>query len=60
MFLSIVETPMYFRSILSGTLAILLVSSAIVQADDRVGLLNSLKPDTAETKKTKPRERGFV
>src|SRR5689334_20047783 len=49
MFLSIVETPMYFRSILSGTLAILLVSSAIVQADDRVGLLNSLKPDTSES-----------
>jgi tol-pal system protein YbgF len=49
MFLSIVETPMYFRSILSGTLAILLVSSAIVHADDRVGLLNSLKSDTAES-----------
>ena len=40
---------MYFRSILSGTLAILLVSSAIVQADERVGLLNALKPDTAES-----------
>ena len=40
---------MYFRSILSGTLAILLVSSAIVQADDRVGLLNALKPDTADS-----------
>jgi tol-pal system protein YbgF len=37
---------MYFRSILSGTLAILLVSSAIVHAEDRVGLLNALKPDT--------------
>ncbi len=40
---------MYFRSILSGTLAILLVSSAIVQADDRVGLLSSIKPDSAES-----------
>ncbi|MEP9387216.1 tol-pal system protein YbgF [Mesorhizobium sp. KR9-304] len=40
---------MYFRSILSGTLAILLVSGATVQADDRVGLLDALKPDTAET-----------
>jgi tol-pal system protein YbgF len=40
---------MYFRSILSGTLAILLVSSAIAHADDRVGLLNALKPDTAES-----------
>jgi tol-pal system protein YbgF len=39
---------MYFRSILSGTLAILLVSTAIVQADDRVGLLNELKPESAE------------
>ncbi|HEY6630869.1 MAG TPA: tol-pal system protein YbgF [Rhizobiaceae bacterium] len=40
---------MYFRSILSGTLAILLVSSAIVHADDRVGLLNSQKSDAAES-----------
>ena len=40
---------MYFRSILSGTLAILLVSGTIVQADDRVGLLNALTPgDTAD------------
>ena len=38
---------MYFRSILSGTLAILLVSSAIVRADDRVGLLNSFESTTA-------------
>ena len=37
---------MYFRSILSGTLAILLVSGAIVQADERVGLLNAIKSDT--------------
>jgi tol-pal system protein YbgF len=49
----IVETAMYFRSILSGTLAILLVcgllgSSAIAQVDDRVGLLNAIKPDSAE------------
>jgi tol-pal system protein YbgF len=40
---------MYFRSILSGTLAILLgsglvVSSTIVKADDRVGLLIAPKP----------------
>lgn len=48
MFLSIVETPMYFRSILSGTLAILFVSGTIVQADERVGLFNALKSDTAE------------
>ena len=34
---------MYFRSILSGTLAILLVSGAIVQADERVGLLHAVK-----------------
>ena len=46
---------MYFRSILSGTLAILLVSSAVVQADDRVGLLNSLKPDTSESGVSLPR-----
>jgi tol-pal system protein YbgF len=44
---------MYFRSILSGTLPILLVSgllvsTAIVQADDRVGLLDALKPGTSE------------
>jgi tol-pal system protein YbgF len=42
---------MYFRSILSGTLAILLVSglavsSAAAQAEERVGLLNAIKPDT--------------
>lgn len=49
MFLSIVEKPMYFRSILSGTLAILLVSSAIVQADDRAGLFNSSQPESAES-----------
>jgi tol-pal system protein YbgF len=49
MFLSIVETPMYFRSILSGTLAILFVSGTIVHADERVGLLNVLKSDTAES-----------
>ena len=41
---------MYFRSILSGTLAILLVSglvvsSATAQAEERVGLLNAIKPD---------------
>ena len=45
---------MYFRSILSGTLAILLMSgllasSATVQADERVGLLNAISPDTAES-----------
>jgi tol-pal system protein YbgF len=40
---------MYFRSILSGTLAILLVSSATVHADERVGLLNSFTSDTAES-----------
>jgi tol-pal system protein YbgF len=40
---------MYFRSILSGTLAILLLSGVIVRADERVGLLNSLQPaDTAK------------
>jgi len=55
MFLSIVETPMYFRSILSGTLAILLLSSATVHADERVGLLNSLKPDSAESGLSLPR-----
>ncbi len=49
MFLSIVEKPMYFRSILSGTLAILLVSGAVVHADERVGLLNSFKSDSAES-----------
>ncbi len=40
---------MYFRSILSGTLAILLVSGGIVQADQRVGLLNTIKSDNAES-----------
>ena len=35
---------MYFRSILSGTLAILLVSGAVVKADERVGILNAFKP----------------
>src|SRR5688572_21798735 len=45
---------MYFRLILSGTLAILLgsgllVSSTSVQADDRVGLLNVIGPDSAES-----------
>ena len=40
---------MYFRSILSGTLAILLVSSAIVHADDRAGLFNSPQSETAES-----------
>jgi tol-pal system protein YbgF len=49
MFLTIVEKPMYFRSILSGTLAILLVSGAVVHADERVGLLNSFKSDSAES-----------
>jgi tol-pal system protein YbgF len=51
---------MYFRSILSGTLAILLVSgllvsTAIVQADDRVGLLNVIKSDPAESGQSLPR-----
>lgn len=40
---------MYFRSILSGTLAILFVSGTIVQADERVGLFNAHKSDTAES-----------
>lgn len=40
---------MYFRSILSGTLAILFVSGATVHADERVGLLNPFKSDTAES-----------
>ncbi len=35
---------MYFRSILSGTLAILLVSGAATRADDRAGLFDILKP----------------
>jgi len=35
---------MYFRSVLSGTLAILLVSGAIVQADERAGIFDVLKP----------------
>jgi len=43
----ITEKPMYFRSILSGTLAVLLMSGAAVKADERVGILNALKP--AET-----------
>ena len=37
---------MYFRSILSGTLAMFLVSGAIAHADERVGILNVLKSDT--------------
>ena len=41
---------MYFRSILSGTLAILLASGAIARADERVGILNALSSDeTSET-----------
>jgi len=35
---------MYFRSVLSGTLAILLLSGAIVQADERAGIFDVLKP----------------
>ncbi|MEQ1940831.1 tol-pal system protein YbgF [Mesorhizobium sp. VNQ89] len=37
---------MYFRTILSGTLAILLVSGAVAQADERAGLFDAFK--TAE------------
>ena len=49
-FLPFVETPMYFRSILSGTLAILLLCPArSSRPDDRVGLLNVIKPDAAES-----------
>ncbi len=40
---------MYFRSILSGTLAILFVSGTIVHADERGGFFNALKSDTAES-----------
>jgi len=36
--------PMYFRSVLSGTLAILLVSGAVVRADERAGIFDVLKP----------------
>ena len=38
---------MHFRSILSGTLAILLLSGATAPAGERIGLLNSLTSDEA-------------
>jgi tol-pal system protein YbgF len=43
----LIETPMYFRLILSGTLAILLVSGVTVRADSRAGLVDAAPP--AET-----------
>jgi tol-pal system protein YbgF len=40
---------MYFRSFLSGTLAILLLSGAGVQADERAGIFDVLKPVESTT-----------
>ena len=46
---------MYFRSILSGTLAMILMSGTVAQADSRAGLFDeSLKPAEATSEKALP------
>lgn len=52
--LTTVGEPMYFRSILSGTLALFLVSGVVAHADERVGIFNVFKSESASESRSVP------